>query len=128
MTDTAEKCKGCTIKHLSDVLVWLQEEDKPEIVRNAYISGNLSHAANHFIHYSPEIADAIRQLRLDCIGEDLKLSLSVSEIEARLKSIISDVAEYTEPTPTQPENFLKTTSHGKAPRTQKGGCRCHQNS
>ena len=123
INDTAEKCRGCTRKHLSEALVWLDIEGEEECIRGTYICGNLAHAANHFIHYSTEISDHIRQVRLDAINENLTLAIPKDEIKQRLESIIKEVTEYKEPAPPEPLSVIRsqTTSSPK-----KGGCRCSQ--
>lgn len=126
INDTAEKCRGCTIKHLSEALVWLDAETSDECIRGAYICGNLAHAANHFVHYSAEIADHIRQFRLDSINENLTLAISIEEARAGIEDLIKQVSAYREPpkvvvtvTPTPPTIKAATP-------IKKGGCRCAQ--
>ena len=119
----AEKCRGCTIKHLSEVLVALGDTDTSELIRNAYICGNLAHAANHFVHYSPKIAEKIRELRLDCINNDLTLALPLTEIGQRLSDIIEQVAKYKEPVKSV-DTKVNTGALMTKPGT--GGCRCRK--
>ena len=119
-----EKCRGCTIKHLSDVVVSLRDTDLTPVIHNAYMCGNLAHAANHFVKYSAEIADQIRTLRLDSINNDLSLALPVEEIEQRLYKIIELVAKYrtegaVETAPTTENVRVIKTGGG-------GGCRCQK--
>lgn len=119
LNDNAEKCRGCTIKHLSEVLVALKDTDTNEVIRNAYICGNLAHAANHFMHYSPAIADNIRTLRLDSINDDLSLALPVTEISQRLSGIIEAVAAYNE----KPGETNNPVLGGER---KASGCRCRR--
>ena len=89
-----EKCRACTVKHLSAALTALDDESE---LKGAYFCGNLVHAANHFMHYSQELANEMRQLRLSAQNESLSFILPTEEIRAKLAAIIKQVTEFVEP-------------------------------
>ena len=127
INDTAEKCLGCTIKHLTEVLVAINDIDTPEKLRAAYVCGNLSHAANHFMHYNKDIADQIRELRLDCINTDLTFALPLTEIVSRLEDLTLMAIKSVE------NNGSVTATKKRVERQQQTGqqttvrgCRCGQ--
>ena len=122
INDTAEKCRGCTIKHLSEARVSLQNTENITVLDVADICGNLGHAANHFVHYSPDIAEQIRTLRLDSINNDLTLALDPADISLRLDSIIESVAAWKELEKPVPA----AASLAQIAPPKSGGCRCRQ--
>ena len=62
--DYIEKCKNCTLKHLSAALLLCDDTDYSPILRAAYFSGNLSHAENHIVKIDETLAANIRDIRL----------------------------------------------------------------
>lgn len=123
INNDAEKCRGCTIKHLSEALVGASLSKPLTKLDIAYICGNLGHAANHFVHFSPELAACIRTLRLDSINDDLTLAIDQSVLVTRLEQLIDAIASWKEPPPEaipiQPDKNL-------TPTIKKTGCRCRQ--
>ena len=122
INDNAEKCRGCTIKHLSEAFSLLKEGKDLDKLDIAYICGNLGHAANHFVHFSPEIAAKIRELRLDSINEDLTLALDKITLQTRLEKLILEIGDWKEPEPVK----IVQPAVKSDPPAPKRGCRCSQ--
>lgn len=117
-----EKCRACTIKHLSAALAALEDDDK---LAPAYYCGNLVHAANHFMQYDQTISAQIRQLRLDSQDERLAYTLDKSVIKERLSSLIQAVKDFQEPAKgSQPEALV--VSPTVVTPTKTSGCRCRK--
>lgn len=103
-----ETCKACALKHLSDALQWLQDAEKPTIVRNAYISGNLSHASGHLLELSEEAANKVRETRLNFFDADLQLKPSVTDATAELERTIATVSVLVKEPPQSPVTDSKS--------------------
>ena len=123
INDTAEKCRGCTLKHLTTVLAWLDDTDHPPVLRGAYICGNLAHAANHFIHYDKMIASKIRMLRIEGVNNDLSLNLDTETFKKRVEDLIENVASYVEP--VEPPVVVSIMARTGAKTSGGCGCRKH---
>jgi len=119
-----EDCRQCTLKHLSTALVTLADEDIPDILKRVYFCGHLSHAANHFVHISEDLAEEIRVLRLDAQNDRLEFLLAPDVMQTRLTGIINSITTY-QPPPVEPaaeaETLQKVTA---AAPGQKRGCPC----
>ena len=101
-----EKCRACTVKHLSAALTALDDSDE---LRGAYFCGNLVHAANHFMRYSQFIADKIRKLRLEAQDEQLQFIQPIDNIRDQLKALINEVTSFEEIAP-EPEKYSETAA------------------
>lgn len=111
-----EKCRACTVKHLSAALVALEGT---ELLDRADFAGNLGHAANHFMWYSADIAAQIRQLRLDAQDEKLNYALSAEDIRTRLGELLKAVTDFEEPV----EAPVAVPVVQAAPKASGCGCR-----
>lgn len=111
-----EKCKACTVKHLSAALTALDDESA---LKGAYFCGNLVHAANHFMHYSQVLADEMRQLRLAAQDESLSFTKPLSDIRTKLEGLIKKVTEFVEPS-NNPEVKITPIQ----PSQHSSGCPC----
>ena len=127
----AEKCRACTLKHLSTVLVYLDDTDTDPILKAAYVVGNLAHAANHFLQYDITISDEIRALRLEIIDDKFKFIKEPAEIKDALQAIITKITVWKEPEqpvipPVYRTNSAATNTSAIPPSTKKSGCGCHK--
>ena len=119
-----ETCRACAMKHLSDALVWLNDKDTQEVVRNAYISGNLSHASGHLLSLSSEAANSVRETRLRLLDDALKLRVSIEEAVDAIKADIELVSELsTKVEETEPKKAVGVYVSNSAPK-KSGGCGC----
>lgn len=117
-----EKCRACTLKHLSAALTAL--DDVEDSMAPAYYCGNLVHAANHFLRYDQQISNQIRQLRLDSQDEYLNYRLPLDEIKSRLKNLIQVVVDFKEPVKT--DNPPAQPVKAPTPTKTAGGCGCRK--
>lgn len=118
-----EDCRQCTLKHLSTALVTLADEDIPDILKRIYFCGHLSHAANHFVHISEDLAEEIRVLRLDAQNDRLEFLLRTDVMQTKLTRIINSIASYQPPAEpvTEAETLQKVAAIAPG---QKRGCPC----
>lgn len=116
----AETCKQCTMKHLSTALTVVDDSEMPEMLRRVYFCGNLSHAANHLVHLSEQLAEDVRGLRIDAQDDGLNFKMDVSAIKERLLVIINDVSEIKTQPPEPPEQ-PKTASSAATPPPKNSG-------
>lgn len=123
INDSAEKCQGCTLKHLTTALVWLEDTEHPEKLKAAYVCGNLAHAANHFVHYSQPIAEKIRQLRLNGINNNLTFAKPTDELTQELQKVLEEVSDYKEP---EKSVLLVAPPETKTAQVPSKGCGCRK--
>jgi len=92
--DTAEKCKACTLKHLSEAYtILISDDDIDTTIKGAHIYGNLLHAANHVVEYSEDLYKTISKVLTDHFTTDLA-TLNVEGLQNALIEITRRV--YTE--------------------------------
>lgn len=131
----AEKCKQCTMKHLSTAVAVLRDDGLPDMLRRVYFCGNLSHAANHLVHLDEQLAEDVRGVRIDAQDDGLNFKLTPEEITQRLMAIIDDVSKLEVKVPEPVEAKAATPETGSTPvveqpaqqaaPVQKRGCPCH---
>lgn len=123
--DQTETCRQCTLKHLSTALVALTDDTLSDIQKRVYFCGNLSHAANHFVHIDETLAEAVRALRIDAQNDRLEFIMPIQDIEQRLTTVIEQISKFDPPPPRSAEK-ITTVKNPATPTTtpQKRGCPC----
>ena len=134
---TIESCKACAMKHLSDALMWLNDEDAEEVVRNAYISGNLSHASGHLLESFPNVADQVRNVRLAILDPNLRMIVDKDTAIEYVQNLIKMLREEADKREEAEKNANKAAETAETAVTEvsavaqiveapkkSGGCGC----